>query len=278
MLLPMHDYLITDTEFNTICTYVKINFGLNFDMTKKSLVADRLSKLMGKQNMPDFKHFYDYILSDIKGTAISELVDGLTTHYTFFLREKEHLSFFKKVVLPYLRECTSKDRDLRIWSAGCSTGEEAYTLAFIINEYFSTKAHLWDTRILATDISHKVLDIAETGVYSKDNIDPLPTKWKELYFKEYDNNSVRIIDSIKNKIFFRTFNLIRENYIFKKSFQAIFCKNVLIYFDAQTKFEIQKKFYDILDYGGYLFLGQSEALNTDKLKFKNVLPSVYQKV
>jgi chemotaxis protein methyltransferase CheR len=179
-------------------------------------------------------------------------------------------------VLPYLIK-TKNEKDLRIWSAGCSTGEEPYTIAMIIDELLETEKAYWDTKVLATDISDRVLEIARKGIYRNEEISPLPISWQLKYFKKLNSKNCQLIDKIRREVIYRKFNLIEPVFPFKKKFDVIFCRNVMIYFDAQTKQELVNKFYDLIDYGGYLFIGHSESLNKDMVKFKYVMPAIYRR-
>ncbi|MDE6182132.1 MAG: protein-glutamate O-methyltransferase CheR, partial [Eubacteriales bacterium] len=178
-------------------------------------------------------------------------------------------------VLPYI-ESTSRDKDIRMWCAGCSSGEESYTLEMILTDYFKDKGN-WDTELLATDISTVVLTKAIKGIYSADRIAPLSEAWKKNYFKSIGSNRVQVVDEIKNKITYRKFNLMETNYPFKKKFQIIFCRNVMIYFDDETRTQLIKRFYDASEKGAYLFIGHSETLNNIKTDYEYIMPAVYRK-
>lgn len=193
------------------------------------------------------------------------------------MREAEHFYYFRDKVLPYLSS-TVKNKDLRIWSAGCSSGQEPYTLSMIIADYFKDDKKLWDTKILATDISSKVLSEAINGVYSSDEIESLPSLWRLNYFRKLDDKNYMITDEIKNEVIYRKFNLIEKVFPFKKNFHTIFCRNVMIYFDHKTKIELVNKFYDKIEYGGYLFIGHTESIPRNETGFQYVMPSVYRKV
>lgn len=267
---------ITDKEFNKLTEYIKNNYGINLSEKKKALVVGRLQNILYTKNFSSFSEYIDYVMSDKTGEAIVTLVNKLTTNHTFFMREADHFEYFKSTVLPFWASSLKKSKDLRIWSAGCSSGEEPYTLAMIISEYFGHEKNLWDTRVLATDISLKVIENANKGIYSNENIESLPKSWKMKYFNRYDNDRSVICDSIKNEVIFRIFNLMNA-FPFKKKFHVIFCRNVMIYFDAQTKRELVNKFYEYTEPGGYLFIGHSESLNREESGYKYILPAVYRK-
>lgn len=268
--------VITDREFRELADYIKENYGIHLKEEKQSLITGRLHNVLAQKNMNSFSEYYSYVVSDKTGDAVVTLIDKITTNHTFFMREVDHFYCFRDKVLPYLAR-TVRDKDLRIWSAGCSSGEEPYTLAMIIDEFFGKEKMWWDSKVLATDISGKVLNEAEKAVYSNEKIAALPSNWKLNYIKKLDNEKSVLIDKIRNEVIYRKFNLMDQVFPFRKKFHVIFCRNVMIYFDAKTKHELINKFYDLLEYEGYLFIGHSESLNREETKFKYVMPSVYRK-
>jgi len=267
---------ITNKEFRQLADYIKANYGIHLKEEKQALVTGRLHNVLIQNNFNNFSEYYDYVVSDKTGDAVATLIDKITTNHTFFMREADHFYYFRDKVLPSLANSV-KDKDLRIWSAGCSTGEEPYTLIMMIDEFFGTEKKWWDTKVLATDISSKVLDIASKGIYENDRIAPLPSHWKLNYFKKIEKEKSVLVDKIRNEVIYRKFNLMDQVFPFKKKFHVIFCRNVMIYFDAQTKRELVQKFYDLTEYGGYLFIGHSESINREETKYKYVIPAVYRK-
>jgi len=267
---------ITEKEFKQLADYIKSDYGIQLKEEKRALVIGRLHNVLQQMGFDSFTQYYKYIVSDKNGDGVAVLVDKITTHHTFFMREADHFHYFRDKVMPFLAS-TIKDKDLRIWCAACSSGEESYTLAMILDEFFGLDKKGWDTKILATDISNKVLDIAQKGIYSDERIAPLPVHWKTNYFKKYDNENSILVEKIRNEVIYRRFNLMETFFPFKKKFHAIFCRNVMIYFDNKTKNELVNKFYDMLEYGGYLFIGHSESLNRDTDRFSYIMPAVYRK-
>ena len=181
-------------------------------------------------------------------------------------------------MLPYIYDNYAQNKDLRLWSAGCSSGEEPYTLEMIIQDFFKDKPVGWDTRILATDISTHVLKKAIEGVYPAENLKDLPNNWIRDYFQPFDDTNKQVRDQIKKLITYRKFNLMDEKFPFKKPFHTIFCRNVMIYFDTDTRDRLVTKFYDATVTGGFLFIGHSESLNHKTTKYKYLKPAVYRKV
>lgn len=266
---------ITEKEFKQLAEFIKKNCGVNLSK-KKTLILGRLQSTLIEGGFRDFSDYYNYIIKDTTGEAIVALIDKVTTNYTFFMREREHFIYLKNTLLPYLSQAERKNRDLRIWSAGCSSGEEPYTIALILHEYFGEEKKLWDTKILATDISTKALSNAIKGIYSNEQLAEIPAVWKTNYFKAIDTEHSMINENIKNEVLFRRLNLMDETFPFKKKFHIIFCRNVMIYFDTATKEKLIKKLYEYTEYGGYLFIGHSESLTSEN-RYKYIMPSVYRK-
>lgn len=266
---------ISEREFNELSELIKGNYGINLS-TKKNLVEGRLSNMLADRGINSFTDYLAFLQQDATKSEITNLVNKITTNHTFFMREKNHFEYFSKVILPYL-EHNAQDKDLRIWSAGCSSGEEPYTLAMLIADYFGSRKVLWDTKILATDISIKVLEMAQTGVYAAEAVDALPSSWKMNYLDAMDAERVQIKQELKKEVIFRTFNLMDDSFPFKKKFHTIFCRNVMIYFDARTKRDLVNKFYECTEPGGYLFIGHSESLNREETRYRYIMPAVYRK-
>jgi len=266
---------IKDAEFRQITEYIKKNYGINLTQ-KKHLIEGRVSNMIIEQGFNNFTDYLKFIFADTSGKEINSLINKLTTNHTFFMREAQHFEYFSEIVLPLL-ESNSKLKDLRIWSAGCSSGEEPYTLAMIMKEYFGDNKFMWDTKILATDISQRVLEIAEIGIYSGEAIKNIPKNWETKYFNIIEGNNYQISNEIKAEVIYRKFNLMNEAFPFKKRFNVIFCRNVMIYFDQKTKMELINKFYDMTEPGGYLFIGHSETIDKVESKYKYIMPAVYRK-
>jgi chemotaxis protein methyltransferase CheR len=267
---------ITEKEFKKIADYVKANYGIHLKEEKMALVTGRLHGILAQHDFKSFSEYFDYVVNDKTGDAAITLINKLTTNHTFFMREPEHFYYFRDKVLPYLSS-TVKTRDLRIWSAGCSSGEEPYTLAMLIDEYFGAEKKNWDAKILATDISLRALEKAKKGVYGNKDIAPLPANWKLNYLTKLTPETSEFNEAIRNEVIFRRFNLMEQTFAFKKKFHVIFCRNVMIYFNNETKAELVEKFYNITEPGGYLFIGHAESLNRDQTKYKFIMPAVYRK-
>lgn len=274
----MNGIRITDEEFARLASLIKSRYGIHLKREKKALVMGRLNGLLIERGFESFSDYLRYVSSDASGEATATLADKITTNHTFFMRETSHFAYFKEVVLPRL-QAEVRDRDLRVWSAGCSSGEEPYTLAMLMDEYFGSAQYgrPWDTRLLATDISAKALSAAVRGVYDDKELDPLPPAWRSAYFRRAGGGAFEVDERIKRQIIFRKFNLMQEIFPFKRKFHAIFCRNVMIYFDEGTKRELVRKFHAFTEPGGYLFIGHSESLEREQSGYRYVMPSVYRK-
>lgn len=266
---------LKDSDFKQLAEYIQKNYGINLSR-KKNLIEGRLYNLLVERGFSNFSDYLQCVFADGSKAEITNLLNRLTTNHTFFMRETAHFEYFKNKVLPYLRSAV-KGNDIRIWSAGCSSGEEPYTLAMIMADYCNHEKTCWDKKLLATDISVKVLEIAEKGIYSGEVLQDVPKYWKHNYCKNIDGENYQIIDELRQDVIFRVFNLMDEVFPFKKKFQVIFCRNVMIYFDYQTKIRLINKFYDITEPGGYLFIGHSESVGKDETPYQCIGPAIYRK-
>ncbi|MDE7432917.1 MAG: protein-glutamate O-methyltransferase CheR, partial [Lachnospiraceae bacterium] len=205
------------------------------------------------------------------------LVNFLTTNHTYFMREFQHFEYFKNVVLPWLKQKEKNRKDLRIWCGAASTGEEPYMIAMVLADFFGLERSQWDTKVLATDISTKVLQQAIAGVYNAEQLTNVPEQWKRHFFKPILGGTQYMVkDELKQEVLFRQFNLM-DPFPFKKKMHTIFLRNVMIYFDEKTKCELLQKVYDYLEPGGYLFVGMTETLDRNSVPFQIIQPSIFRK-
>jgi chemotaxis protein methyltransferase CheR len=265
---------ITDREFDAITSFIKTNYGVDL-RKKRALVEGRLGNYIPGLGFSNYMGYFDYAKSDKSGEELVALLNRLTTNHTYFMREREHFDFYAGTILPWIDK-TLKTKDLRVWCAGCSTGQEPYTLALLTLEYLGRAAPSWDHTILSSDISNRALDAAKRGVYPKSDFSEMPDAWVKKYFVPYDENQYVASDALKKSLAFRRFNLL-DTFSFRQPFQTIFCRNVMIYFDISTKNALINKFYNALLPGGYLLIGHSESLSSCTHKYQYVMPSVYQK-
>ncbi len=270
---------MNDKEFSLFRDLIKSESGINLELTKKRMLESRLQKLLKFYNINRFNLYYEFVIKDITGKALAELANHVSTNLTFFLREKEHYDYLIKTALPEIifKKIESNDNDIRIWSAGCSTGEEPYTIIMLLKEYMKSEYNNFDSGALATDISTKALTLAQKAIYKHDKIKDLPDALIKKYFKKISIDEWEVTEEVKKEVTFRRFNLMTETFPFKKPFDIIFCRNVMIYFDPATKEALVNKFYNLTSEGGYLFVGHSESLKTIDTKYKYIIPAVYQK-
>lgn len=267
---------ISNKEFELIRKHIKENYGISLGDEKKSLVYARLKGILDKKGLKNFEEYYKYLINDKTGEAAVTFIDKMTTNHTYFMRETDHFDYFSKTVLPYIENQYGRVKDARVWCAGCSSGEESYTLQIYLQEHFENKPG-WDYSMLATDISTTVLKMAYNGIYTNDQIKDLPKLWVKKYFDKLSEDAVRASDRLRDQIVFRKLNLMEPAFPLKKKVHVIFCRNVMIYFDTPTRDALIDKFYGALEPGGYLFIGHSETLNQAKSNFKYVMPAVYKK-
>ncbi|HON77710.1 MAG TPA: protein-glutamate O-methyltransferase CheR [Spirochaetota bacterium] len=268
---------LTDKDFNLFREVIYRESGINLSPMKKALVQSRLMRRMRELQIRNFNEYYDYLNDNYEEERI-HLINCITTNKTDFFREAGHFDYMKNEVLPkYVNE---NKKTIRIWSAGCSTGEEPYTIAISLLEYFKDKT-LPDIKILATDIDTKVLETAMEGVYKEETVKVVDREVLRRYaLKGVGSNAgfYRMKDSVKKLIHYRRLNLLDDTFPLKNKFDIIFCRNVVIYFDRNSQVKLFKQFYNYLNNDGYLFIGHSETLTSVSNLFHFRGRSVYGKV
>ncbi len=267
---------IKDDEFNRLVNFVHDNYGIDLRQ-KRVLIEGRLSNELTKKGFTDYSGYIDMVFADKSGTEVVNLLNRLTTNHTYFRREPEHYQFMNEVFLPEIKQKAASTKTIYIWSAACSSGEEPYTNEIEMMEFFGPDAMNWDTKILATDISRKVLAKAQQGVYHAESMKNLDPKVIKKYFIPMENDCYRVTDELKKRVVFKVFNLMEPIPYRKHPFDLIFCRNVMIYFDAETKNALVNRFYDVLAPGGYLFIGHAESIPRDATNYEYVKPAIYRK-
>lgn len=276
----MYAEQISDEEYKQITGLIYERFGIYLSEKKRVLVMQRLQKLLRDGGFTSFGAYYDYVVEEETGEALLKMIDVISTNHTSFFREKDHFDFLKTIVLPEMKSKMdlTGEKTLRIWSAGCSSGEEPYTLAMTVLDFFDQYPGRYETAILATDISVSVLTKAIHGIYSNEQaLKQVPAYYKQKYMEQLDENSWTFSNEIKKQVHFRKLNLKQEEFPFSKKFHIIFCRNVMIYFDQETRKSITQKFERYLSGGGYLFLGHSESLDRSFKNFSHLKNAQYQK-
>lgn len=267
---------MTDEEFARIYRFVKQKYGIDM-ARKKEIMTGRLENYVITGGWKSFTDYMNAMETDATGQLEKKLVDLLTTNHTYFMREFEHMEFLRQVVLPELQRKEARSKDLGIWCAAASSGEEPYMLAMLIKDFFGLDHCNWDTQILATDVSTQILAQAIKGEYSEEQLASVPPQWKRRYFKKVINSDkYQVTKEIKDEIVFRKFNLM-DPFLFRRKFHVIFLRNVMIYFDQKTKQQLIRKVYDSLEPGGYLFIGRTETIDRTDVPFHMIQPSIFRK-
>lgn len=277
----MNDTLMTisDREFEQMRRLIYERFGINLTEQKRSLLVGRLQKLIRDAGFGSFGDYYDALVNEPGEAGLSELIDRISTNHTYFNREKDHFDYLLTTALPAVSAALEKTnrRDLRIWCAGCSSGEEAYMLLILLQEFFGSNYSRWKAGLLATDISLRALASAKAGIYSTDRLAALPSEWRGKYFRQIGSDQWQANDKLRQEATIRRLNLMNPKFPFKQPFQIIFCRNVMIYFDQPTRENLVRKFHQALEPGGYLFIGHSETLGREQTLFHYLQPAAYRK-
>ena len=270
---------ITDEEFEIFRSFIYRQFGINLTDAKRALLMNRLQKILKRKQFNSFKEYYDSIQKDKSLNELSELIDAVSTNHTFFFRERAHFDFLVSRALPELIPKIEREgkKDLRVWCAAASTGEEPYVIAMLIMEYLGANYRSWSAGLLATDISNDALNTAISGIYSAERVSQVPKKYRLNYFDKIGDEQYQIKEFLRKEVLYRRFNLMNERFPFKKPFHIIFCRNVMIYFDQKTREGLVKRLYDFTLPGGYLFIGNAETLGRNDSQYSYIAPSIYQR-
>ena len=269
------EYLITADEFQRFRTLIYDESGISLSEQKKLLLASRLSKRLRDLHLTTFSEYYTKVAQDHSHDEFTRMLDLISTNKTDFFREPKHFDFLQEQIIPEL-EATKR---FRIWSSACSTGEEPYTIAMTFFDNVRNPVE-WDFKILASDLSTRVLAKAESGVYDEDRFRDVPPEVIQRHFlrgRGEQTGLFKVKPHLAGSIMFRRLNLMDERFPIKSQLDLIFCRNVMIYFDRPTQEKLVNKFHHYLKPGGYLFIGHSETLHWVNHPFKTLVPTIYQK-
>ena len=278
---PREDDL-TPELFDKIRQYVYSQARISLGANKMELVRARFGKVIRQRKMSGFREYFKWIQEDTTGEALREVMNAISTNLTSFFRENEHFVYLAKEFLPMIEQKgvrTGGKIRLRGWSAGCSTGEEVYTIAMTLCENIQ---HMegWDIKLLATDIDTEVVGHGLRGIYGQDRVQGIPQNIMKKYFEPCvdakGKPAFRTAEKLRRLITFRHLNLFSA-WPFKNKFDFIFCRNVMIYFDRPTQESLINKYYEQLNPGGHLFIGHSESLSGVNHRFEYIKPTIYQK-
>jgi len=269
---------LTDRQFATLSDFIYSNYGIKMPPVKKVMLQSRLHKRLKALGLANFDEYLKYLFSDHAHTEeVVNMVDVVSTNKTDFFREPAHFDFLEEIGL---RKIVSGGvRNVKVWSAGCSSGEEPYTLAICLHNFLSMSSGV-DFSITATDISTKVLKQAKSGVYAEDRINVIPINLKKKYFlksKDRINSRVKVVELLRNKVTFQRLNFMDQSYPMNGMFDIVFCRNVLIYFDKKTQEAVINKLCSKLKPGGYFFLGHSESTAGLNVPLRQIKPTIFER-
>ena len=265
----------SEKDFLFLKKFALEKVGIVLNDNKKDMVYSRISRRLRALGISTFAN-YCKILSQGNSEEISHFLNAITTNFTSFFRENHHFSFLKEKAVPEIIQRHQQDKTVRIWSAGCSSGEEPYSIAVTLrNTHLS---QFWDVKILATDIDTNVLSIGKQGLYDKIDEVALAGVGRSWYSNVMGHKKEKILinEDVRKMIFFKHLNLLGD-WPIKKKYDVIFCRNVVIYFNKETQRNLFSRFYDQLVEGGYLFIGHSETMTNNFDKFNHVSGTIYRK-
>lgn len=262
---------LKDEEFDYIVKFVSGGYGIDLSQKRKLIEARLASEL--KAN--GFNSYEQYIaMLKRNPAAIDSFLNKITTNYSYFNREMEHYDFLMKTVVPEI--AARKKTTLSVWSAGCSTGEEPYNIAMAIDSALGIKRSLWNVSITATDVSTRALTAARKAEYPESELSSMPPEWVKNYMLKLPDGNYQVKNSIRQAVVFSQFNLMDP--FPSRTYDVIFCRNVMIYFKQATSQAIISKFYQRTNEGGYLFIGHSESISHSDNPYQYVRPSIFHKV
>ena len=269
------EYQITPREFEQFRDLIYQECGISLSDNKQTLLVSRLSKRLRTLELDSFQAYYDLVAGQTEGAEFTLLLDLVSTNKTDFFREPKHFDFLREQIIPMLQPTQS----IRIWSAASSSGEEPYTIAMTLYDAVSDPEQ-WDFKILASDISTRVLARAAAAIYEEDRVQALPKEVLERHFLKGVGDRagmVKVKPHLTETVRFRRINLMDDTYPINAPLDLIFCRNVMIYFDRPTQAKLAAKFYRYLKPGGFLFIGHSESLQRLDQPFSPVAPTIYRK-
>ena len=276
-MVKERDFHFTDQDFKRIQGLVSEHTGINLSDAKKDMVYSRLSRRLRALDIDKFQDYCN-LLEDEHEDELIQFTNAITTNLTSFFREPHHFEYLAQKVLPALAQKNAHSKKIRIWSAGCSTGEEPYTIAMTLLENMSSFRG-WDIKILATDLDSNVVATANNGIYTQERVNGISKPRLNKWFRKGSGDNadkVRVADDLKNLITFKKLNLMHE-WPMKGPFDIIFCRNVVIYFDKPTQRQLFDRYHSLMAPDGHLFIGHSESLYRVSDKFSLIGNTIYQR-
>jgi chemotaxis protein methyltransferase CheR len=277
--MSIHDETLSGRDFNRLSAFIYQEAGIRLGPEKRTMLEARLKRRLRSLNLESYSHYCEYLFTpEGRSDEIIPFLDVVTTNKTDFFREPGHFTFLAGQALPEMA-ARAEGRPLLVWSAGCSSGEEPYTLAMVLSAYAETHPG-FRFRILATDISTRVLEKAQLGIYTAEGVEPVPTALRRKYLmrgRERGSSQVRVVPELRQLVEFRRLNFMDADYELAGQADAIFCRNVIIYFDRATQENILRKLARQLVPRGYLFVGHSETLHDMQLPLTAIGPALYRR-
>ncbi len=269
---------VPEEEFLLLRDLVHAHFGIWLGPAKRSLLENRLQRLLRQHNFSTFRQYREWLTADrnLLSERLGELADRISTNHTFFYREPQHFDLFTQTILPWAESRNAAEQKVRVWCAAASSGQEPYTLSLLMQRYFGAKYSRWDAGVLATDISAEALERAAAGLYEAQDVEALPPQLRELGFRKTDSGQYAATEALRRDLTFRRYNLLHP-IPFRSKFDVIFCRNVMIYFQEQTRLEIVQRMYDALVPGGYFLVSLSESLSRTETQLEYLQPGVYRR-
>jgi len=264
---------LSDTEFQEMYPYIRSRYGVNLER-KKYLMESKLWIELARSKSDTYAEYWKKLKNDETGRMERRMMDLLTTNYTFFCREEQHFDYLAKTILPAVPP--GRDKPFRIWSAGCATGQECYTLAMLLLDCTRSGALRIPFSILGTDLSETAIAGAQKALYQAADYARLPQSWQTLYCENYQDGLFRVKEQVRACVAFQRQNLIGLP-VMTPTYDVIFCRNVLIYFQDQERAVLLKRLSEALVPGGYLMVGHTESLIGIPNRLKYIQPAVYRK-
>jgi chemotaxis protein methyltransferase CheR len=266
--------IFNHTIFICFRDFIHQNYGIYYSDSKKELLKLKIDRCILRAKIDTYDEYFKLLKSNTDSLYLSHFLDEITVNKTEFFREIEHYNYIHSNIQKICKENPNilKNKEIKVWSMACSTGQEAYTCAMVLKEVLPPEIRI---RILATDISSKVLKIAKEGIYPKTIKNGINPHYFKKYFKESDDY-IEVAENIKDLVIFRKFNLV-QSFPFESNFDIIFCRNVMIYFNLETQQQIIDKIYKCLTNGGLLLIGQSESLLNKNHLFVHIKSTIYKK-
>jgi chemotaxis protein methyltransferase CheR len=271
---------LSEEEFELFRRLIREHVGISFSQKKKGILQRKLSSRLDQLGIASYDAYHHYLLHDKKGgLELRQLINSITVDQTAFFRHAKQFGHLANIILPQIATQKETSRKVRIWSAGCATGEEAYSIAMVVNEIFEEDSS-WDVKILASDIDTDALKFAYKGVYPRHCVENVPSEYLNKHFTEQghgEGRSYSVGEGLKKNMLFRRLNFMDPEFPFKSLVDVVFCRNVMIYFDQEIKKKLINSFFHILEQDGFMCLGASESLIGVDNRFTLVGHAIYQK-